>query len=183
MADLKSMITKQLYSKFKVSYFFNLCLLLSLSSCTFEELDEVIGVAILIGIIWRVIFPILVVYFILFLFHVLRFLYYTYQSNKEIEEGLRGVENRKEVVAEVHQVKKENRLVIIYFIVGLIPIFLCFVFLIMISWEYYQLILVLTLGAFGLLFVTFVFHLGATYMLYITRNITPLLIAKNNKEA
>jgi hypothetical protein len=183
MANLKSIIIKQLYSKFKASYFLSLCLLLSLSSCTSEELDEVIGVAILIGIIWMIIFPILVVYFILFLFHALRFLYYTYQSNKEIEGGLRGVENRKEVVAEVHQVKKENRLVITYFIVGLIPIFLCFVFLIMISWEYYQLILVLILGAFGLLFVTFVFHLGATYMLYVTRNITPRLLSKNNKEA
>lgn len=42
MAHLKSMITKQLYSKFKVSYFFNLCLLLSLSSCTSEDLEKVI---------------------------------------------------------------------------------------------------------------------------------------------
>lgn len=40
MANLKSIIIKQLCSKFKVSYFLNLGLLLSLSRCTFEYLEE-----------------------------------------------------------------------------------------------------------------------------------------------
>ena len=42
MANLKPIIIKQLYSKFKASYFLNLGLLLSLSHCTFEDLGEVI---------------------------------------------------------------------------------------------------------------------------------------------
>ena len=180
MANLKSIIIKQLCSKFKVPYFLNLCLLLSLSSCTSEDLDEVIGIAIFVGVIWIIIFPMAVVYFILFLVHVLRFLYYTHKSNQKIEGNSLDSESMDKVVSitEAHQVKKWNLPVVIYFIGGLVPLFIFSIFLIIASWEYGQSVLILTVGVFGILFAIFVFHLGGAYMVLITGNSPPRLIVE-----
>jgi hypothetical protein len=172
MANLKSIIKKHLCSKFKVSYFFNLVLLLSLSSCTSEDLDQVLWVTLFLGVIWNIILPLTIVYAVLFLFHVLRFLYYTHKLNQNREENALASGSMDEVVSitAAHEVEKRNAPLLLYFIMGLIPFLVCALYLLIASWEHDPIIWLFAFGAEGILFAIMVLHLGGTYLLSITIN-------------
>jgi hypothetical protein len=180
MTHLKSILIKQLCSKFKVSYVLSLCLLLSLSSCTSEEVDEAIWVFVLIGMVWKILLPMAVVYAILFAFQVLRFLYYTHRSNQEIKENEQVFESKEEIVSitKAYQAKKTNLLVLLYFIAGVLPFCIFALFLIIACWQYGPLTWIFALGTGGILFAIAVLHLGGTYMVLIMANSPPRLIVK-----
>ena len=176
MTNLKSILIKQFFSKFKVSYFCSLLLFLSLTSCTKEEVMEAFLAFIVLIMIGIVVYGISIVFFILLIRHIIQLVFYKNESNKNVGDDLLDSESIEKSIpiSQRHEGRNPGAFIEGYFWRGLIPLFIFFVAVMILK----SMNIASTTEALGTFLLMFLFHGMSSYILFIIGNKPPRLITK-----